>query len=245
MIWTTIVTGAGHGIGAAIATRFAAGGAHVVVTDIDGDAAESVAEHVNGEGGVATAAALDVASESSWLALAEMLSSDGLAPCTIVNNAFSNRVAAAHELPQEDWDRTLAVSLGGVYLSMKTFHRSLASAAGSMVNVSSVHALLGWPGHPAYAAAKGGVVALTRQLSVEYAPEVRVNAVLPGSILTRVWSDLPEEEREKAARRATLKRMGRPEEVADAVEFLASERASYITGAVLAVDGGLSTTVVA
>lgn len=245
MIWTTIVTGAGHGIGAAIVTRFATSGSHVVVADIDRAAAESVAEDLNAGGGVATAAALDVATEASWLSLAETLSADGLVPRTIVNNAFSNRVAAAHDLPKADWDRTLAVTLGGVYLSMKTFHRSLASARGSMVNVSSVHAVLGWPGHPAYAAAKGGVVALTRQLSVEYAPEVRVNAVLPGSILTRVWSDLPKEEREAAARQATLKRMGTPEEVADAVEFLASERASYITGAVLAVDGGMSTTVVA
>lgn len=242
---TTIVTGAGNGIGAAIAQRFAQNGTHVVVTDIDMGAANAVAMHIQSGGGLAIAAKLDVSSEASWSELADLLHEQDFRPQVIVNNAFFTRVVPAHELTQEDWNHTLAVSLGSVYLSVKTFHESLVTTHGSIVNVSSVHALLAWPGHPAYAAAKGGVVALTRQLSLEYAPEVRVNAVLPGSIQTRVWDDLPEAAREQARQLATLKRMGKPDEVAEVVEFLASERASYITGAALAVDGGMSTTVVA
>lgn len=239
-----LVTGGAHGIGAAIARRFVVAGSHAVIADIDHAAAEAEADRIRTAGGGATAVQLDVASESSWAEAADTLEQAGLLPRFIVNNAFANTVAPAHVLAATDWDRTIAVTLKGVYLSVKTFHESLVANRGAVVNVSSVHAVLGWPGHPAYAAAKGGVVSLTRQLSLEYAPEVRVNAVLPGSIQTRVWEALDDGARSAAAQQATLRRFGTPEEVAEAVEFLASERASYITGVALLVDGGMSTTVV-
>ncbi len=124
---------------------------------------------------------------------------------------------------------------------MHTFHSDLVASKGAVVNVSSVHAIAARPARPAYAAAKGGVVALTRQLSVDYAPDVRVNCVIPGSIETRVWQGDIGTDRAKAASLISLGRMGRPEEVASAIVFLASEGASYITGESLVVDGGQST----
>jgi NAD(P)-dependent dehydrogenase (short-subunit alcohol dehydrogenase family) len=111
-----------------------------------------------------------------------------------------------------------------------------------MVNVSSVHGVLSWAEQPAYGAAKGGLISLTRQLSLDYAPHVRVNVVLPGSIETRQWAHQSTEAYETAERQTTLQRLGKPEEVASVIQFLASEGASYVTGTSLLVDGGMTTT---
>ncbi|KQM83607.1 SDR family NAD(P)-dependent oxidoreductase [Agromyces sp. Leaf222] len=240
---TVLITGAGRGIGRATAHAFAAAGDFVAVTDLDADAADVVASEIRDAGGHASGSRLDVASGAEWDRLADRLRSDGTPPGVIVNNAFLHLPAPAHELDEESWSRQIDVTLSGVWRSIRTFHEDLVAARGSMVNVASVHALLAWPGYPAYAAAKGGVVALTRQLSYEYAPHVRINAVLPGSIETRVWDAAAEEGRAAALRQATLGRMGRPEEVATVIRFLASDEASYVTGVALPVDGGQTTTV--
>ncbi|WP_022891633.1 SDR family NAD(P)-dependent oxidoreductase [Agromyces subbeticus] len=238
-----LITGAANGIGAAVARAFAEQGDDVVVTDVDATTAADVARDIRERGGSATAHSLDVASDAAWQALSDELRAAGRAPAVLVNNAFRNTVAPAHELAPADWQATVDVTLGGVYRSVRTFHDALTAARGAVVNVASVHALLAWPGHPAYAAAKGGIVALTRQLSVEYAPHVRVNAVLPGSIATRVWESVDETARAAALRQATLGRFGLPEEIASVVVFLAGAGASYVTGVALPVDGGQSTTV--
>lgn len=240
---TVLVTGGGHGIGAATARAFAEIGDDVVVTDIDRGAAEVVADDIRRSGGAATGHTLDVSMTADWTRLSDELRNAGRPPGVVVNNAFLHIPGQAHEMDDEQWNRQLDVTLSGVWRSIRTFHDTLTSARGSMVNVSSVHALLAWPGYPAYAAAKGGIVALTRQLSFDYAPHVRVNAVLPGSIETRVWDAASQAGREAAARQATLGRLGRPEEVAAVIRFLASEDASYVTGVALAVDGGQTTTV--
>ncbi len=109
---------------------------------------------------------------------------------------------------------------------------------GAFVCTASVHAHIGFPGHPAYAAAKGGICALVRQLAVEYGPAIRFNTVLPGSIETQVWDGSSDAVRHEVSERAALRRMGRPEEIAAAVAFLASDDASFITGTELVVDGG-------
>ena len=235
-----LVTGAGNGIGAATAKAFGAAGDHVIVTDLDEAAADLVAEEIALVGGSASAHHLDVSDPSAWQRLAAQLAAERRLPGVVVNNAFHRVVRQAHELDELDWNAQLSASLGGVYRSVRTFHQSLAAARGSIVNVASVHAVLGFPAHPAYAAAKGGVVALTRQLAYDYAPAIRVNSVLPGSISTRVWDGCDEGYLRTAAEAAMLKRFGSPDEVANAILFLAGEGASYITGAALTVDGGLT-----
>ncbi|NYF16550.1 NAD(P)-dependent dehydrogenase (short-subunit alcohol dehydrogenase family) [Microbacterium sp. AK009] len=243
MTRVVLVTGAAHGIGAATARAFAAEGDDVLVTDVDIRAAKEVAGGITAAGGRATAHRLDVGSDTSWQVLSDEVRAEHRPPGVIVNNAYRNTVARADELPASDWEATLNVTLGGVYRSVRTFHDTLTAARGAVVNVASVHALLAWPAHPAYAAAKGGVVALTRQLSFDYAPEVRVNAVLPGSIDTRVWDTGTSADRALAERQATLGRFGRPDEIASVVLFLAGDAASYITGVAIPVDGGQTTTV--
>ena len=240
---TVLVTGAGNGIGAATARAFAALGEDVVVTDIDADAAAEMATEITDSGAMATAHRLDVADPDSWQALSTELRSANRPPAVIVNNAFLQISGMAHELSEDDWNRPFGVTVASIYRSMHTFHDTLTAARGSMVNVSSVHAVVAWPSQPAYAAAKGAIVALSRQLSVDYAPAVRVNSVLPGSIETRVWDSVDEAGHQAALQQATLRRMGRPDEVAAAIVFLASDAASYVTGTSLVVDGGQTSTV--
>lgn len=243
MTRVVLITGAGHGIGAATSQAFAKAGDDVVVTDVDEHAAREVADALRADGHAATAHRLDVSSDEEWAALSADLRAQGRPPAVVVNNAFRNTVAPAHLLDSGTWSGILDVTLGGVHRSIRTFHDTLTDARGAVVNVASVHALFAWPGHPAYAAAKGGIIALTRQLSLEYAPHVRVNAVLPGSILTRVWDGVDTAGYDAALRQATLGRFGRPEEVAAVIVFLAGDGASYVTGVALPVDGGMTTTV--
>jgi NAD(P)-dependent dehydrogenase (short-subunit alcohol dehydrogenase family) len=227
-----LVTGAARGIGAACARRLAMDGLQVVLADVDVAAAEEVAGDLPGSGH--RAVLLDAGDAASWRALA----TGHPVVDVVVNNAAMVVKSLAHELPEDDWDRQIAVDLSSVYHSVRAYGAVLVERGGAIVNVASVHAVLGYAGHPAYAAAKGGVVALTRQLAVDYGPGVRVNAVLPGPILTRVWDGVDEAGRRRAAVGTALQRMGQPEEVAAVVSFLASADASYVTGAAIPVDGG-------
>jgi NAD(P)-dependent dehydrogenase (short-subunit alcohol dehydrogenase family) len=233
---TALVTGGARGIGAATVRRLAAEGAAVIIGDLNQEQAAELAAEL---GGQSLACPLDVGDSASWAELADVVADRFGGLDVIVNNAYLRVISPAADLAEDEWNRQIAVSLGSIYHSVRAFLPTLRERRGCMVNVSSVHALAGWPGHPAYAAAKGGMLALTRQLAVEYGPAVRFNAVVPGSIRTPIWDGLDESELSEAAAKTALGRLGRADEVAAAAAFLASEDASYITGAALLVDGGL------
>ncbi|MET9218200.1 SDR family NAD(P)-dependent oxidoreductase [Streptomyces sp. NPDC088197] len=236
-----VVTGAASGIGAATAERLAAEGAAVVLADIAADRAEGVAAGIREEGGRAVSVRADVSDPEDWERIVAVAHAYGPV-AALVSNAYTVDVAPAHEMSVASWERQLAVNLTGGFLGFRALLPDLRTARGAAVLTSSVHAHKGIPGHPAYAAAKGALLSLSGQLAVEYGPEVRVNAVLPGPILTAAWDRVPEEDRARSVAETAARRFGRPEEVAAAIAFLASDDASYITGSSLLVDGGWSVT---
>ena len=153
----------------------------------------------------------------------------------VVNNAYANVVRSTLELDPADWRRHARRQPRARSTSRSaTCMPDLLERRGAMVNVSSVHAHVGFDGHAGYDATKGGMTALTRELAVEFGPRVRVNAVLPGPIITGIWDDVDEAGRAESAAMTTLARNGQPEEVAAAIAFLASDDASYVSGAELA-----------
>jgi NAD(P)-dependent dehydrogenase (short-subunit alcohol dehydrogenase family) len=234
-----LVTGAASGIGAAAAARFAAEGADVVLLDIDDDRGDAVARETGGR-----FLHCDVASAADWDRVATTVDEQ----YGRVDVVFSNgpgrivRTVPVHELTEDEWDRQIAVTLKAAYLSARTFCPPLGRQHGSLIFTSSVHAGIGVPGCAAYAAAKGGLLALTRQLAVEYAPAVRVNAVVPGPVRTPAWEGI--DGVVATISETPAGRLGDPAEVAAAVAYLASSDASFVTGSTLTVDGGwtISTT---
>jgi NAD(P)-dependent dehydrogenase (short-subunit alcohol dehydrogenase family) len=212
----------------------------VVVADVDEAQGRGVAESIGDDR--AAFVRCDVARSEDWQVLREAVVQGWGRLDVLHSNAFIQIAAAAHELAEEDWDRMLAVNLKASFLGTKLFVDLLAEARGSIVITSSVNAVIGRPGRPAYAAAKAGLSGMARQLAVEYGPEVRVNTVVVGAILTPPWRAASEARRGASSAGTAAKRLGEPEEVAAAVAFLASRDASYVTGADLVVDGGWSIT---
>jgi glucose 1-dehydrogenase len=236
---TVIVTGAASGIGGATAGRLAAEGARLILVDL-ADQVDEDADELRAGGAAAVAVQGDVAEEDTWQRAARLARSAYGGVDVLVSNAAVNHRLPVHKLNRARWDAELAVNLTATFLGVRACLPDLIERRGSVVVTSSVHALIGLPGNPGYAAAKGGLTALTRQLAAEYGPAVRVNAVLPGPILTRAWDGTSEEDRQRSIEQTAAKRFGTPAEVAAAIAFLASADASYITGASLTVDGGWS-----
>ena len=239
---TAIVTGGGSGIGEATAKRLAARGYSVAIFDVDGKRARDVAGAITSSGGVAATFEVDVSNESSVeSALAATLAEVGL-PTILINCAGILHVAPALETTVEAFDRVVAVNLRSVFLVCVAVARKLVEAGlpGSMVNVSSIHAVLSEPNASAYTAAKGGVEAMSRTFASEWAPYgIRVNCVRPGATRTALTDSLYTPDiLDALAQRIPMTRPAMATEIAACIDFLASPDASYITGTALDVDGG-------
>jgi glucose 1-dehydrogenase len=233
-----VVTGAASGIGAASARRLAAEGAAVAVVDLDGQGADRVAASLPD----ALAITADVSDAADWERIAATVRERLGPPAVLHSNAAAYAVGPPEEMLERDWRRTLDVCLTSAFLAVRELAADLRRQQGAIVITSSVHAHFGIPGHAAYAAAKGGLVSLARELAAELAPAVRVNAILPGPVRTPLWDRVGVDAggRRAAAAATLLARLGEPEEVAALVAFLASGDASYITGAAIPIDGGWS-----
>ncbi|MEP4148834.1 MAG: SDR family oxidoreductase [Halioglobus sp.] len=239
-----VVTGAGQGIGRAIAMRCAAEGAKIVVADFNREMGEETVALIQQAGGDAAFAFGDVSDEASVKAMIDaVIASYGRLDIACNSAALSRGAGPIHEYTREVFDQTLEMCLTNTWLCMKyEIPQMLAQGGGAIVNISSNASLRGQAYNTAYAAAKSGVNLLTKSSAAEYGGQgIRINAVSPGVIRTPGVEKYFEEQPDMAEglkRAAVMNRLGEPEEIAEAVVFLCSDRASFITGQLLSVDGG-------
>lgn len=242
-----VVTGAAKGIGWGIASVLAREGAKVVVVDWDEAGGQQTAAEIRQAGGDALFVRCDVSNEAQVQAMVQAALDRYGKIDILVNNAGIGVYKTVTDASSEDWDRCLGVNLKGVFLCAKySIPHMQAQGKGAIVNISSVHAYANVNGTSPYAASKGGVAALTRAMAMDYSPAIRVNAVAPGWVLTPLIQGIfdsypdPAEQQRLVEQRQVMKRIGRPEDIGQAVAFLASDEASFITGVQLFVDGGLT-----
>jgi glucose 1-dehydrogenase len=242
-----LVTGGASGIGRATVGRLAADGAAVVVNYVgDPDPAEDLVRVVRSDGGDALSHQADVAREDEVVAMFEHAAAHFGAPIDLlVNNAGVEAPFELIDMPVEEWNRVLGVNLTGAFLCAREAARGLreAGAPGVVVNVSSVHEVIPWPRFAHYCASKGGMKLFAQTIARELAPHgIRVVSVAPGAIRTPINEDVIEdrEKRSEVVEQVPWGRMGRPEEIAAAIAWLAGPEADYVTGSTLFVDGGMT-----
>ncbi len=237
-----LVTGGSRGIGAAISRELAAAGAHVAVNYArDAESAGTVCDAVREAGGEATAVQGDVSSAEGAAALVAAVESDVGPVDILVNNAGITRDDLIMRLSEEDWRDVIDTNLGGAFFTCRALSRPmLKRRSGAIVNITSIVGVHGNAGQSNYAASKAGLIGLTKALAKELgARGIRVNAIAPGYIATELTDALPDQAREAILSNTPLGRLGEPDDVARAVRFLCSDAAAFVTGEVLAVDGGL------
>jgi NAD(P)-dependent dehydrogenase (short-subunit alcohol dehydrogenase family) len=238
-----LVTGGGNGIGRAIGRRFAAEGGTVVLADIDGDAALAAAAEIRANGGHATGVKVDVAKGQDVTALFRQIDGEHGKLDVVINNAGVTQRSEFRHLTDADWERVRDVNLDGVVrIARDSFELMRKSGRASLVNVSSIMGHRGLRQLAAYSATKGAVTALTKAIAIEYAAfGIRVNAIAPGFIetaMTKRVLSVPQINKALIERTA-LKRFGTADDIAGAALFLASDDSAYVTGAEIAVDGGM------
>jgi NAD(P)-dependent dehydrogenase (short-subunit alcohol dehydrogenase family) len=236
-----LITGGGSGIGRATALLFARHGARVLVADMSKSGGQETVAMIRKTSSDAEFVRTDVGKMEDVKKMVDTCFKRFHRLDIILSNAAAHVAGSATEIGEDDWDRTHAVCLKATWMIAKcAVPRMLEQGGGVIVITGSVHAVRGYARYAAYQAAKGGLLSLTRSLAADYAPTVRVNTILPGAIVTGMWKGVSDAERERLAAIPPLRRNGTPEEVAQAALFLASDMSSYITGASLVVDGGLT-----
>lgn len=250
-----IVSGAGSGLGAAAALEFAHEGAKVVCADINPVAAQDLARDISSKGGSALACNVDVRDEQSNAAMvASAIEAYGRVDVFLAN-AGTTSVGQAHEVEKEEWDRVMSINLTGVWLGCKAvIPCMLAQEAGSIILQSSITGINGFPSIIAYSASKGALIAMTKQMTADYASKnIRVNAIAPGTILTPLVTETYrarvqrnnngqslEDALGETAGRYPMKRLGGPEDIASLSVYLASDESKWVSGSVFTVDGGFT-----
>jgi NAD(P)-dependent dehydrogenase (short-subunit alcohol dehydrogenase family) len=240
-----VVTGSGSGIGKYCALEFAKGGANIIVADINAARAEETAELINASNGKAVACKADVSRPDSVVSLVEFTIKNFSSVHVLVNNAAIQVNKSVEDTSFEEWNLQLSVNLGGIFLCSKYFLPHLRKTNGNIVNMASVNGYFVEPNCAGYCASKGAIIAFTKAMAIDHGREgIRVNCICPGYIDAGLAEEyfqsqaIPAKARQEAGKLHALWRIGKPEEVAHAAVFLASDDASFITGSAMVVDGG-------
>ena len=239
---TAIITGAARGIGQAIAVDLATKGANIVICDLQEEWLEETAEAVKKTGKKVICKELDVTNHDAAQSVFQEIASEASSIDVLINNAGITRDGLLMRMSEADWDAVLAVNLKGAFNCTKAVTRTMMKQrSGAIVNIASVIGITGNAGQANYSASKAGVIALTKSVARELASRnIRVNAVAPGFITSKMTDALSEEVRGNLLGTIPLKRFGKPENVASVVSFLASDQAEYITGEVVNISGGMA-----
>ena len=236
-----VVTGASRGIGRAIALRMAGEGAKVVITDVNTEAAEGVVKEIESQGGQALAFTADVRDSDAVKAMMSQITEQWEKIDILVNNAGITRDTLLLKMSDAAWDDVIDTNLRGVYTCTKFALRSMMRQQwGRIISMASIAGIIGNAGQTNYSASKAGIIAFTKSVAREVGSlNITANAIAPGFVVSDMTNKMTEEQRAAILPMIALKRYGQPGEIADLAEFLASDRASYITGQVIGIDGGM------